>query len=53
MTSAASRLSRVSAAAIAVAVALSASPAFAAGYLKLGDIKGQAQAASGEGKKNF
>lgn len=39
MTSAASRLSRVSAA-IALSFALAAAPAFAAGYLKLGDIKG-------------
>lgn len=47
MTSA-PRLSRVSAA-IAIAFALAAAPASAAGYLKLGDIKGESAARSGHG----
>jgi type VI protein secretion system component Hcp len=50
MSSAHLRLSRVSSA-IAIAFALAAAPAAAAGYLKLGDIKGQA-AAAGSGHRD-
>jgi type VI protein secretion system component Hcp len=49
MSSALTRLSRVSSA-IAISFALAAAPAAAAGYLKLGDIKGQA-AAAGSGHR--
>ena len=51
MSSALTRLSRVSSA-IAISFALAAAPAAAAGYLKLGDIKGEAAAAgSGHSKE--